>query len=419
MPYIKVSFYDEDNQKKLEETPNYKIIQKLVEEGFTCSNEDLWTYSLFKEQKNFEGYRNFQELKYKLSRRLDRIEDYFVLKDYTIRAKFPEAKNQELTEEVGIGAALALISKIHGLTQADWNIIPITKNKDLDFYINPELKKSIKKPDKTIKHTKINNQNESLLKVASDAERFIELEAKGSYVNLDTKSLVSGAKGDIEEKKKYQREKQNNKNLLYGVITSYSASKEVIAHSRILDPPAMYSPDDNPRKLRLLSRLSFYLENLNLISKPAYLIALANRIADITALSDYEALNNRPLVNRFSERFEIPVSYTRSRTELYIENFKIIGEASPLNETRFLFFGVDAIIIAKMIEQNIIELLDYRCGLPRSFEAIVDAKVKRQELITFRNVEDLSFAPDRSRVLITLSGLLHTNAAGIVWGYLY
>ena len=110
----------------------------MVKVGFNCSDADLWTYSLFTEQKPFPGFRNFEELRLRLPRRWEKVEDYFYLNHYTIRAKFPGAKYQELTEELGVGAALALVSCIHGLTQADWNIIDVTRSKDLDFSINPQ-----------------------------------------------------------------------------------------------------------------------------------------------------------------------------------------------------------------------------------------------------------------------------------------
>ena len=77
MPRIKVSFYDEKNRELLETTPKYKVIKKLVEEGFDYSNEDLWTYGLFREQKPIIGFNNFEQLKSKLPTRLGYIEDYF------------------------------------------------------------------------------------------------------------------------------------------------------------------------------------------------------------------------------------------------------------------------------------------------------------------------------------------------------
>ncbi|MBK1986648.1 hypothetical protein A0J48_003675 [Sphaerospermopsis aphanizomenoides BCCUSP55] len=255
MPSIKVSFYNEEHRKLLENTPKYELITKLVEDGFDCSNEDLWTYGLFREQKPIFGFNSYEELKSKLPKRWGYIEDYFDLNADTIRAKYHGSDNQDksLTETLGIGVALALISHIHGLTQADWNIIPphnSQKLKDLDFCI------------------------------ASDGEQFIEVEAKGSYAETNKNSnSIYTMKSDIEAKKQVQRTKANNNNILYGVITSYSSNPEVMAHCRILDPPVVYE-FNNPRKMRLLSRLSFYLQQLNLLSRANYLIALANRKRD-------------------------------------------------------------------------------------------------------------------------------------------
>lgn len=421
MPFIKVSFYNDEHRRKLKDTPKYKAIEELVENGFTCSDADLWTYSLFTEQKPFPGFSSFEELKIRLPRRWKTIEDYFYLNDYTVRAKFPGAKYQKLTEELGVGSALALVSHIHGLTQADWDIIDVTRNKDLDFSLNPGRQKIIDtliKPGREQSST-TNNEVSLNSKTASDGERFIEVEAKGSYIDVDGRKTISGMKADIERKKTTQRTEQNNQNLLYGVITTYSESKGVIAHSRILDPPATYNSEDSPRKVRLLSRLNFYTDQLNLFSRANYLIALVNRIRDISALGNYESLDFQPLLNRNSERFEIPNSYTQSRTVIDVREGLGIGEVFPISSSEYFFFGFDIAIPLKLINQNFSEVLEYRCELPSVLNVEVSAKLKPLDLRTFRiGYSSSESSNDRNRVIMELSGTLYVNSAGIILGLL-
>ena len=215
MPFIEVSFYNEEHRDKLRNTPKYQAILELVENGFTCSDEDLWTYALFKEQKPFPGYENFQQLKLILPRRWEKIKEYYELNNRTVRAKFQGAEYQEMIEELGIGAALALVSHVHGLTEADWNIIPISRQKDLDFSIDPNKHNIIQSLQKTNVGRSLNSSNyEESIKVASDGERFIEVEAKGldeerfieveakgSYVNKrGITSSISKMRSDIEKK---------------------------------------------------------------------------------------------------------------------------------------------------------------------------------------------------------------------------
>jgi hypothetical protein len=421
MPFIKVSFYDDEHERKLGNTPKYKVIEGLVKNGFTCSDADLWTYSLFAEQKPFRGFRNFEELKIRLPRRWKTIEDYFYLNNYTVRAKFPGAKYQKLTEELGVGSALALVSHIHGLTQADWDIIDVTRSKDLDFSLDPRKQRIVDtliKPDIRGNST-VYNQINSDLNVASDGERFVEVEAKGSYVDVDRKRTISGMKADIEEKKETQRTEHNNQNLLYGVITIYSENKNVTAHSRILDPPATYNSEDDPRKVRLLSRLNFYADQLNLFSRSNYLIALVNRIRDISVIENYQSLDSQPLLNRNGEKFELPNSYTQSRTVIDIREGLGIGEVFPISSSEYFFFGFDIAIPLKLIDQNFSEILEYRCDLPAVLDLEVSAKLRTQDLQIFRiDYSASESSRDRTRAVMQLSGTLYINSSGIILGML-
>jgi hypothetical protein len=421
MPFIKVSFYDDEHRRKLENTPKYKVIEGLVRNGFNCSDADLWTYSLFTEQKPFPGFENFEELKIQLRERWKTIERYFYLTDYTVRAKFPGAKYQKLTEELGVGAALALVSHIHGLTQADWDIIDVGRSKDLDFSLNPRRQRIIDtliKPDIRENSTTQNEVN-SDLKIASDGERFIEVEAKGSYVDVDGKKTISGMKADIEEKKETQRNQHNNQNLLYGVITTYSENRDVTAHSRVLDPPATYNSEDNPRKVRLLSRLNFYADQLNLFSRANYLIALVNRIRDIGVVDNYQSLDSQPLLNRNGEKFALPNSYTQSRTVIDIREGLGIGEVFPISSSEYFFFGFDIAIPLKLIDQNFSEILEYRCDLPAVIDLEISAKLRIQDLQIFGiDYSTSESSRDRDRAVMQLSGTLYVNSAGIILGML-
>ncbi|BAY80164.1 hypothetical protein NIES25_66520 (plasmid) [Nostoc linckia NIES-25] len=60
MPFIKVSFYKKIHQNKLKNTHKYQAILELVQKRLYCSNEDLWTYALLKEQKPFPGFNSYE-----------------------------------------------------------------------------------------------------------------------------------------------------------------------------------------------------------------------------------------------------------------------------------------------------------------------------------------------------------------------
>ena len=234
----------------------------------------------------------------------------------------------------------------------------------------------------------------------------------------DNKKKISGRKGEIEEKKEIQRTEHNNQNLLYGVITTYSESREVVAHSRILDPPAIYNSEENPRKIRLLSRLNFYADQLKLFSRANYLIALVNRIRDIAVMLDYESLDSQPLLNIKGEKFEIPSSYTESRTVIDMRPGLGIGEVFPISPSEYFFFGFDIAVPLKLIDQNFTEILEYGCSLPPVLDLEISAKLKIQDLQIFGIDYNASEISRRNRVALALAGTLYVNSAGIILGML-
>ncbi|MBK1986649.1 hypothetical protein A0J48_003680 [Sphaerospermopsis aphanizomenoides BCCUSP55] len=123
------------------------------------------------------------------------------------------------------------------------------------------------------------------------------------------------------------------------------------------------------------------------------------------------------MINRFSDRFEIPDSYTLSRT--LVLNRSGVVEVFPISSDEYFFFGLDLAIIKKIINQNFSDIIDYRCDFPKSFEVTVNAKLKSRDLEEYNiNVNQLPQATDRSRVIMTLSGTLHSNSAGVIFGKL-
>ena len=133
MKTIDVSFYNEAHKKLLQKTPKYKHITNLTKSGHTY-DEDLFIYCLFKEQKDRDGFRSYDDFKNRLPRRIGLFEDYIDFDSNTITS-IDEHHDKLITEYIGVGVALHLISHIHSLTEADWEIIPETQTKDLDFEI--------------------------------------------------------------------------------------------------------------------------------------------------------------------------------------------------------------------------------------------------------------------------------------------
>ena len=369
-PKIKVSYYNKAHKELLLKTPKANKIIDLVEKGYFL-NEDFWVYSVFTEQAEYFEFQTFDDLSslwidlYKYTGR------FFDLDNETIKAKFPsdKYKGNQLTERIGVAGGLSLISYIHDLTEADWRVIPVTNTKDLDF------------------------------EIASDGKNIIEVECKGSFAKDDNiSSSISKHKSDIEEKKKEQR-KEGNKNLLYGVITSFSDDENIMAHSRLLDPES-YTKYDDPYKLRILSRLRFYLEEIRKFSRSHFLIALANRIVAIQVSNgdSYKNFDKLPLINAREEVFNYPISLENNKSIITSKSENGFGDVLRHNDEYFIF-GFDKQIIDMLIKQDFEELIKYKKS-PKTFPATIDAKIKKKNKFMH----------------ITLHGDLQMNSAGRIVG---
>ncbi len=381
---IKTSIYNETHKKLFEANPHYPKIKELEEKEQKIPTEDFLIYCLFKEQKQYPGYQTFSDFKRMLPKRIDLLSDYLDLDSPTITAKFPEAQTQQIvTEHVGIGAGLSVISSIHGLTEADWNVILVTKTKDLDYEIQ----------------------------VSSDGKNIIEVECKGTFGDPTIISpSVSKMRSHIEKKKKAQREEQGNHNLLYGVITSYCDDLKKIAHCRLLDPISN-NEYENPEKLRLLSRLHFYLKELNNISKSHFLIALSNRLQSLRSMDSigFDSLNKKPLVKANGESFILPASYEFGKTR--IPHFSAFANVYKLGENKYLLYGFCDEIVSTIIEQDYSKITKMSF-VPTTIQTSIKAKLPKKD------VEEGTYFQDTSPGYVEqrLQGQAIKTSAGRVFG---
>jgi hypothetical protein len=404
--YFRASFLDEYHQSELRESLDPNIYSKLLDitkKGFECSWQDFWTYGLTGEKNDYHGFRDFQELRVYLTEIESKYKRYFSIEDSVLKARFSSPHQKVLTEEVGIAGALSLISYLYDLTQADWHLIPEKANiKTLDFWRN-------------ITH------------LASDSNQIIEVEAKGTFISEENRHLsrnnIKKHEKSILGKKAIQRN-LNPRDVFYGVITSYSTEPDLPTECLILDPPSRLSSEISPGKVKILSRLNFYLDYLNLISRSNYLVALATRASAIVAIENYLELDSQPLKNRNGETFRISENYSAALTSSNYNNRNAFGEVRPIDtgqagNVAFFFFGMDLSIPRKMVAQNFLEINSYRCEFPPSFQLSLTAKISLRDLEAFRvDYSEFDLTANGRRAILPLAGELNCNSSGLIWGRL-
>jgi hypothetical protein len=84
---IDVDYYNADHKARLLQYPAHEKIKDLIRDGIAIDPDEFVVHTIFTEQKDYDNWRTFQELKQLLPDRLPEFRQYFETAE-TIRAKF-------------------------------------------------------------------------------------------------------------------------------------------------------------------------------------------------------------------------------------------------------------------------------------------------------------------------------------------
>ncbi|MCF7807054.1 MAG: hypothetical protein K9M49_02155 [Candidatus Marinimicrobia bacterium] len=380
-----VKFYSDDEEKKLQKTGLHSRFKHLVDNGFECGENDLLSYGMFREHKDAPGYRNYSELSKKADSRREIIQDYFELNSGHLRSIFNRGEDSDpwVTEMMGVGAGLALCSEAYGLTEADWQKIPISGEKDLDF------------------------------EIAATGSDFVKMEAKGTiYKNSNDRKSLAGHASRVRKKKEQQNVKHPSSSLI-GVITAFPEEQEDPC-CYLMDPPAPNIEWD-PAFYRIVARLYYYYKNIHSVLKSHMLIALINRIHDMISIGSYKEFEGKPLLNVNGNPFKVPNSAYNLRTNILGESFCEVFPISNREGEAFIW-GMDYSILSLLVEQNFEGILEYSSKLSKSYSGTTIARV------TLQNAKRLGIKPNsensigRNRIAVPCKIKVIRNTAGKVFG---
>lgn len=326
---FKVQYYNDEHKRLLERYSCSGAIEKMMRNGFEVPEEEFHSYALFREQKKYDGWRTYQDLKTKVPSRLSIFKEYFSINDGLICSNFAQADDRDshLTESIGIGGGLSLVSRLYDLTEADWEKIPVSNEKDLDF------------------------------EIASNGNEYIEVEVKGAVVqNVNNKSEVSDRAGSIRDKKRDKTKRTNNNSARLGVIVSVSDKCGEVPICRLLDPDGR-SYDMSPEKYRLLARLSYYYRELRVLGRFGLLSDINNRIRALYYSSDYNSLDGLALLDVNNEKMSPPLSAMHSKS---IAGDFAFGEVIELKSGQYYFYGMMYDIFDVLITQKFESINNYK-----------------------------------------------------------
>ena len=395
MIIFKVEYYNTEHEKLLANLSCFSEFEKIKHHGFIIEDQEFHVYSLFREQKNIVGWKNYQELSKRVPYRLQKFNEYFSIEGGVLKSRFTASDDRDtsMTDAAGVGVSLALVSRAYGLIEADWEKIPISQNKDLDFII------------------------------ASTGHEFIELESKGTIVS-DTckKREISGNASKILAKKEVQRNNNGNKNTLIGIIVSIPNVDGNEAVCRVLDP----EPKDivfSPYKYKLLARLSYYFREISMISKAHFLIALRDRIQAIQVSSEYEKFDKLPLLNLENEPFAKPTSLTTNKS--VVENDIAFGEVFPIGNNEYYYYGFVFDIIQAVESQSFSDIINFKSDIKLAKESNIIARIRNPNTKILPE-EDISSSinnrllnTSNNHLEIKMRGQLFVTSSGKVVGKCY
>lgn len=353
---IKTAFYD-DNQKNAFKKNYPKHFDDLEEFIKLDINEfnypNFQVYFLFTRWRRGDSiWGNFNGIRTRVNDYWRTLNDFFKhdTETYRFNSVYPD-NNEQTSDSEGIGVAggLTVISAHHGLTEADWERIPISQHKDFDY------------------------------EIASTGTSFIFLECKGTITsdNLTKSSAVYAHKAGIADKKRIQRPANLSAkdDIYYGVITVADPANHL--RSWFVDPPAPETRDD-PRKYKLLARLYFYYYNLNaLYQHSSFVVALINRIKTLEVASNYIEFDKLPLIKANGEEY--------SGSTLFLQNFgieqeyitalvfgKVVLIGEPNRNGQLLFFGFLREILDILTKQVIEDVLQYDTTIQQNRYSKID-----------------------------------------------
>ena len=348
---IKVSteYYNKKEAELFMSYPNYKSIDRKIQRDISILKSEFLATLMFTEQADEDGWRTYEDLRIRVQHRLGDIEDILDFSKSTVNSKQSSRRMMAsgLTERLGVSLGLNIVNQFHGLSEADWAITS-------DKYKNGKRLKDF----------------DYEISIASDGEKFIQVENKGSVCDDNTKknSSVSQQYTSIKKKKKEILEYENeegiprHQNIYYGTIGV--VDNQNTAKVWLVDPEPFYI-DWSPLKFKIIARLSFYANLFNEIGVHDKIVdSLIERIEKLKASKDIESFNKVPLKGIKSTR-----TYVKAKNFVKINTTEAFGS----------FFFVDTVKGVKIYLVAITKVI-LKLVISQDFESIINYVYKNAEL---------------------------------------
>lgn len=423
---VDVAFYDEAERAKLLAYSTGQTIEALVGAPIDVPMAEFLAYYLFHRKRlGSEGFRDSAAIGRKLGAALAHLDGCVTFNGHSIRtADGVGHQLTEVSEHIGESIGLSVVSRIHGLNEADWAPIPEQRGRTAQPSFDFEL--SVPSPVDGPRDIALPESVRGLERAveddtASDGNSLVQVENKGSSAidNREHSPAVVAQKRKIDKKKaKLRSANVTASTIRYGTIAVVDPRHEGNVRCWLTDPPGDETSAE-PRRDKLLHRLQFIREWVTFVSPRSQLAsALATRIADLAALSDPFELDGVPLIRGSGEPF---ITDSGLASWSFWLNKSAVGEGSggvvvQLTKDALMFLGIRRELLALAIDQAFPAILKYEYEAKTSADGLVkcvfsDSRFKSLQLPS-------SLAAFRNRQAgyssFVLPGSVHYSHSGLV-----
>jgi len=391
---VEVQPYDHEHKRKLLSLDDGLAIQGILNQRVLIPKPDFIAYLAFHDRRNRAGWDTRASLRKKGKALWEYFGDDLEATANSLRAKVTGNEAvRGFAESLGQAIGLGVLDHAFGLTEADWNRIPIGPDKDLDFWI------------------------------ASNHNRIIELETKGSAVSDNNfRGNLSACVADIRAKKEAagRHSSPGDRPIRLGTIGVIDSRPDSTLKCWLVDPPPI-APLADPPRLQIIKRLGFVLNQIIAISPMSPIaVALSNRILAIWNSDDWRSLSG---ISLFGWRGK-PMKTNPSRTEperlswfdsrAAVEEMNAGGIVMGIGNGKFFLFGIVGELLNIVVSQQLDDLSKFK----------IDPEIKKRSVIwstTAHRASSLGLSYDASpklSVKVRLEGNVFVTSAGRVFGIL-
>ena len=402
---VVVSFYDAEEREKLLKFPTSSELLEIEARGIGVPVAEFLTYYLFHRKRlGHLEYRNYASIGMKANIALAALDGCVEFTGQSL-CTFNKSHEQlrEVSEHIGEAIGLCVIGRIHKLIEADW--YPIKERRGAGALPTFDFE------------------------LASDGDRFIQVENKGSSVanNRLVSPAIRQHKSNIAEKKRKIETTASDSItpsvLRYGTIAAIDPRRDGSVRCWLVDP-APDPADENPRRFRLLRRMRFLLEWISLISPRSQLAAaLATRISDLDNLQNPFELDGVRLLRGTGEPFSFQPttgphsSFMASRSR--ISDGPAGGIITRLNRGALLLIGIREELLEIAADQSFEQISTFRFPSTTQTKTVqcVLSRARFASLGLPRSI--VGEGPRGSGYMrFNLSGQIQYSSSGVVFGVL-